>query len=123
MSRGEAQIFSPERGRKKAAHGRRSPAAHRIESKSASAVRRYVGSMKATGYVRKLDHLGRFVIPGSVRRSLEFTDHQPLLIAVDGDRIILEKETPRCAVCGERATEDFAGKHLCVECLAGIGRL
>ncbi|MDA8066810.1 MAG: AbrB/MazE/SpoVT family DNA-binding domain-containing protein [Thermaerobacter sp.] len=81
--------------------------------------------MKVTGFVRRTDHMGRFVIPQGIRRALGFASHQPLAVAVDGDSIVLEKEVARCVICGAPATEEFAGKGLCADCLhglAGLGR-
>ncbi|MDA8146188.1 MAG: AbrB/MazE/SpoVT family DNA-binding domain-containing protein [Thermaerobacter sp.] len=77
-------------------------------------------ALTATGYVRRTDHLGRFVIPRSIRRDLGFEDHQPLAIGVDGEAIVLEKEVPRCVICSAPATKEFAGRSLCADCLRGL---
>jgi len=47
--------------------------------------------MKSTGIVRKVDDLGRVVIPIELRRNLDIAEKNPLEIYVDGDRIVLRK--------------------------------
>ena len=56
--------------------------------------------MKALGIVRKVDILGRIVIPKELRDSLDIEDKDPLEIFVEGDRIILKKYNPSCIFCG-----------------------
>ena len=53
--------------------------------------------MRAMGIIRRLDELGRVVIPVEMRRMLDLADRDMVEIAVDGDRIVLQKHTPRCA--------------------------
>lgn len=59
--------------------------------------------MKSTGVVRKVDELGRVVIPMELRRTLGIFEKDPLEIYVDDDKIILKKYQPNmtCAVTGE----------------------
>lgn len=59
--------------------------------------------MKSTGIVRKVDELGRVVIPIELRRTLDIAEKDALEIYVDGDRIILKKYKPNmtCQVTGE----------------------
>ena len=52
--------------------------------------------MKSTGVVRKVDELGRVVLPAEVRKCLEINEKDPLEFFVDGDRIILKKYQPGC---------------------------
>lgn len=47
--------------------------------------------MKATGIVRKMDHLGRLVIPVELRRIMKIGEYDPIEIFTDGDKIILRK--------------------------------
>lgn len=58
--------------------------------------------MKSTGIVRRIDDLGRVVIPKELRRTLAIREGDPLEIHVDGGRIILTKyiEGGRCPTCG-----------------------
>lgn len=51
--------------------------------------------MKATGVVRKVDELGRIVLPIELRRTLEIVEKDPMEIFVDVDKIILRKHKPR----------------------------
>lgn len=79
--------------------------------------------MKATGIVRKLDELGRVVIPMKLRRTLEIGDKTALEIHVDSDLIILQKYKPSrtCIFCGSTdEVINFKGKNICKECLATI---
>ncbi|MEK3973681.1 AbrB/MazE/SpoVT family DNA-binding domain-containing protein [Psychrobacillus sp. FSL K6-1267] len=59
--------------------------------------------MKSTGIVRKVDELGRVVIPKELRRTLEIAEKDPLEIYVEEDQIILKKYQAKnaCAVTGE----------------------
>lgn len=77
--------------------------------------------MKSTGIVRKVDELGRVVIPIELRRTLGIAVKDPLEIYVDTDRIILKKYLPACIFCGN--AEDlinFKGKNICKTCAAHI---
>jgi AbrB family transcriptional regulator, transcriptional pleiotropic regulator of transition state genes len=58
-------------------------------------------SMKFTGMVRKVDELGRVVIPIELRRILEIKEKDALEIHVDGERIVLKKYDPTCIFTGE----------------------
>jgi len=78
--------------------------------------------MKSTGIVRKVDELGRVVIPIELRRTLDIGEKDPLEIYVDSDRIILRKYEPACVFCGSAAKViDFKGKRVCQECLSTMG--
>jgi len=56
--------------------------------------------MKSTGIVRKVDELGRIVIPIELRRTLNIQVKDPVGIFTDGDTIILRGYKPRCYICG-----------------------
>ena len=74
--------------------------------------------MKATGIVRKVDELGRIVIPIEMRRSLEVAEKDPLEIFVEGDRIILKKHESACVFCGKtKNCTQYQGKTICAKCL------
>lgn len=66
-------------------------------------------NMKSTGIVRKVDELGRVVIPIELRRTLGIAEKDALEIYVDDDKIILKKYMPNmtCAVTGEVSDENF----------------
>lgn len=77
--------------------------------------------MKSTGIVRKVDELGRVVIPIELRRTMDIEEKDALEIYVDGDKIILRKYEPACVFCGNaKDVENFRGKNVCKECLAAI---
>lgn len=74
--------------------------------------------IKSTGIVRKVDELGRVVIPIELRRTLDIAERDALEIYVDADKIILRKYEPACVFCG--SAEDvvsFHGKNVCRACL------
>jgi transcriptional pleiotropic regulator of transition state genes len=78
--------------------------------------------MKSTGIVRKVDELGRVVIPIELRRTLDIEEKDSLEIYVDGDKIILRKYEPACIFCGNAYNvEHFKGKNICRSCMAQIG--
>lgn len=80
--------------------------------------------MKATGIVRKVDDLGRVVLPVELRRTLGIDIKDPLEIYVDGDQIILKKYEPTCIFCGEgKDIKTFDGKNICPSCIKKIKRL
>lgn len=79
--------------------------------------------MKSTGIVRKVDELGRVVIPIELRRTLSIEEKDALEIYVDQDRIILRKYEPSCACvfCGNAdEVTKFKGKNICSECLTAM---
>ena len=55
--------------------------------------------MKSTGIVRKVDELGRIVLPIELRRTLDIAEKDALEIFVEGDNIILHKYHPSCVFC------------------------
>ena len=78
--------------------------------------------MKSTGIVRKVDELGRVVIPKELRRTLDIKEIEDSMeIFTDGDLIILKKYAPSCIFCGQ--ANDiifFKSKRICKECLKNI---
>lgn len=75
--------------------------------------------MRDTGIVRKVDDLGRIVLPMELRRSLGIKVKDPISIHVEGDRIILSKPVDSCAICGttQGALEEFKDRLICEGCL------
>ena len=75
--------------------------------------------MKSTGIVRKVDELGRIVLPIELRRTLEIAERDSLEIYVEGSTIILKKYEPACIFCGNaKDVTNFKGKNICRDCLA-----
>mgnify|MGYP001765026188 CR=1 FL=1 len=77
--------------------------------------------MKSTGIVRKVDELGRVVIPIELRRTMNIQEKDALEIFVDGERIILKKYEPACIFCENvSGVTEFKGAKICAECMAKI---
>jgi AbrB family transcriptional regulator, transcriptional pleiotropic regulator of transition state genes len=73
--------------------------------------------MKSTGIVRKVDQLGRVVVPIEVRNTMGLKIGDPLEIFVEGDLIYLKKYDPACVFCGNaRNVFTFNGKLVCRGC-------
>ena len=74
--------------------------------------------MKATGIVRKIDELGRVVLPIELRRTMNLEVRDPVEIFLDGDSIVLRKYENACLFCGgSHNLTTFRGKQICGECL------
>lgn len=77
--------------------------------------------MKSTGFVKKIDELGRILIPKELRSSMELDTKDALEMFVDGDRIVLQKYQPACIFCNN-ADEIlfFEGRRICTSCLSKL---
>ncbi len=74
--------------------------------------------MKSTGIVRKVDELGRVVLPIELRRTLDIYEKDSLEIYVDDDTIILKKYAPACIFCGDaKDVISYKGKNICSSCI------
>ncbi len=74
--------------------------------------------MKSTGIVRKVDELGRVVIPIELRRTLGIQEKDALEIYVDAEKIILKKYEPACIFCGSADdVQHYKNKIICSECI------
>ncbi|MCB2310681.1 AbrB/MazE/SpoVT family DNA-binding domain-containing protein [Clostridium tagluense] len=75
--------------------------------------------MKSIGIVRKVDELGRIVLPIELRRTLGIDIKDALEIYTEGEAIILKKYTPDCIFCGGNHNDlvNFKGKWICKSCL------
>lgn len=77
--------------------------------------------MKSTGMVRKVDELGRIVLPIEIRKTLDIEQRDALEIFVDEDRIVLQKYQPACIFCSQVDNiVYFNGKRICASCLAKL---
>jgi transcriptional pleiotropic regulator of transition state genes len=73
--------------------------------------------MKSTGIVRKVDELGRVVLPIELRKTLDIAVKDALEIYVDGTSVILKKYEPACVFCGNaKNNETYQGKNICEDC-------
>lgn len=78
--------------------------------------------MKSTGIVRKVDELGRIVLPIELRRTLDIDVKDALEIYVDGSQIVLKKYEPACIFCGNaKDIIHFKGKNICKSCMSEMG--
>lgn len=74
--------------------------------------------VKSTGIVRKVDDLGRIVIPIELRRNLGIDEKDSLEIYVEDDHIMLKKYSPACLFCSNASDITvFNGKNICKDCL------
>ena len=74
--------------------------------------------MKSTGMVRKVDELGRIVLPAEIRQSMDINVRDALEIFTDEGRIILQKYQPACIFCNNADNVIyFNNKRICRECL------
>ena len=79
--------------------------------------------MKSTGIVRKVDELGRIVLPIELRRTLDIAEKDSLEIYVDGSSIVLKKYQPACIFCDSaKDITVFKGKNICANCLQELLR-
>ena len=79
--------------------------------------------MRSTGIVRKVDELGRVVIPVETRRAFDIIEGEGLEIFTEGENIVLRKYQPGCIFCGDaKDLINFKGKVICKNCLNDIKR-
>ena len=77
--------------------------------------------MRSVGIVRKIDELGRIVLPKELRTSLSIDVGDPMEIFVDGSSIMLKKYEPTCIFCGEaRDITVYKGKNICSKCMSNF---
>ncbi len=80
--------------------------------------------MKSTGIVRRVDELGRVVLPIELRNKFGITEKDPMEIYVDGSSIILKKYEPNCIFCGSsKKVTNFQDKVVCEKCISNICKL
>jgi len=80
--------------------------------------------MKATGIVRRVDDLGRIVIPKEIRKAFAIDAKEGVEIYVSGQSIILRKYQHTCALCdSEDNLSTFGSKLLCQDCINQIGKI
>lgn len=78
--------------------------------------------MKSTGIVRKVDELGRIVLPVEMRRTLDIAERDELEIYLEKDCIILQKFEESCIFCGSiRGLITYRRKVVCQECIKQMG--
>ena len=79
--------------------------------------------MKSTGIIRKVDELGRIVLPIEIRRTLDIAERDELEIFMDNDQIVLQKFEPSCIFCSSsQGLTTYRGKNICQQCIRNIGK-
>lgn len=77
--------------------------------------------MNDTGIVRRVDDLGRIVIPMELRRTLGINVRDPLAIFVDGEKIVLQKHRDVCSICGSpKDISQIKDRPVCADCIGTI---
>ena len=77
--------------------------------------------MKSTGIVRKVDELGRIVLPIELRRTYDLAVKDAIEIYTDDDKIILKKFQRTCIFCGSgEECVEYKGKTICAACMAEL---
>lgn len=80
--------------------------------------------MKSTGIIRKMNELGRVVIPIEIRNQFDIVEKDPIEIYVDGSSIVLKKFEPNCIFCGStKNLLTYNDKLICKNCSTKIGKL
>lgn len=78
--------------------------------------------MKTLGIVKRIDELGRLVIPYEIRRSLDI-DKDNVEFFLDGDKLIITKWNAHCLFCGStEELSEFKDKHVCRACREAIAK-
>lgn len=80
--------------------------------------------MKSTGIVRRMDELGRVVIPIEIRNKFDIKVKDPVEIFVDGSSIVLKKYEPNCVFCGNtKNLVEYSDKLVCNKCAKKLAAL
>ena len=80
--------------------------------------------MKSTGIVRRVDELGRIVIPIELRNKLKIAEKDPIEIFVDGSSIVLKKYEETCVFCGSnKNVVEYKEKLICTKCAHNISTM
>lgn len=81
--------------------------------------------MKPCGVIRRIDELGRIVLPSDVRKALDLKSGTDRVeIFADGESIVLKKYRASCIFCGEfENTVEFKGQKVCASCAGRINEI
>lgn len=79
---------------------------------------------KATGMVRRMDPLGRIVLPIEMRRTLQIKEDDPMEIFTEEDGIFIRKYRPGCFFCGKADNlEEIGGIQICPDCAGRMAEI
>ncbi len=77
--------------------------------------------MKSNGIVRKIDELGRIVIPMEIRNTLDLKSRDSIQISLEDERIVLTKYGDKCVFCGNQdKLKSYMGKQICQKCTGEV---
>ena len=77
--------------------------------------------MQSSGLIRKIDDLGRIVLPAEIRRVLGLRTHDSLDITHDGECIVLRKHEATCVLCGQTGSMvPFNDRLVCKHCMQKV---
>ena len=77
--------------------------------------------MIATGMIRKIDNLGRIVIPKEIRKNLNIRENDAIEMFTDENRLVLRKYAPFCIFCNsDRGIIAYKGHNVCQKCVEGL---
>ena len=80
--------------------------------------------MKSTGIIRKVDELGRVVIPIEIRNQFDISEKDPIEIYVSGSSIVLKKLEENCIFCDNTDNLiEYNIKLICKNCLKKLNNL
>lgn len=80
--------------------------------------------MKSTGIIRRVDELGRVVIPIEIRNKFQIAEKDPIEIYVEGSSIILKKFEPNCIFCGStKDLVEYKDRLVCSKCAENLNQL
>lgn len=80
-------------------------------------------SVRATGVSRKVDDLGRIVLPAELRRSFDIREGDHVEIGVEEDRIVLSKQRNVCTFCSSaEGLRPYRDHQVCATCLSELKR-
>ena len=80
--------------------------------------------MKSTGIVRRVDELGRIVLPIELRRTLDIAERDELEIYLDDDKVVLKRYEPSCIFCGSSCgLVSYHGRNVCMECIENMSNI
>lgn len=83
-----------------------------------------IKSMKTTGIVRKIDDLGRIVLPIELRKTLGISVRDEIEISAEDDRIVLKRYAPACMICGSTEhIKTYHDKKICAHCIEELNKL
>ena len=80
--------------------------------------------MRPTSIVRKVDELGRIVLPIELRRVLDIAERDEMEMYLEDDKVILRKFEPTCVFCSEaRGLITYRGKTICKDCIRSMNQM